>query len=413
MPGIRALTRLTLMDETGAHDRAAAFSRSTPLAPVFLGLRIALHTTVSGLVLFVIARAIALELAALSWIVAVAIVLLITYISGAFLLQSSPSRLIQLCWLAAVTAEVVALVWLTSDAAFLVFPLFFLQLHVLPIRWAVPLVAATTVFTIASMAAHTGWGVGGVIGPIIGAAVAVAIGLGYRALYRETEERQRLIDDLVATRHELAARERETGILEERERLGREIHDTVAQGLSSIQLLLHAAERTVADPQAVEHVRLARETAAASLAEARQFVRELSPPALEEQGLPQALERLAEATTQAELVVSFHLSGDLIDLPMRQETALLRIAQASLANVTQHSGATRAEMTLTYLDDWVGLDVVDNGRGFDPNEATKVSSFGLAGLRGRVAGLGGRLSIESTPGGGTAIAASFDLADGA
>ncbi|MHA6667599.1 sensor histidine kinase [Homoserinimonas sp. A447] len=401
------------MDRTGTQERTVVFSRNTPLAPVFLGLRIALHTTVTGLTLFVIVRGVTLELPAASWIVAMAVVLLITYTSGAFLLRSGPSRLVQLCWLATVTAEVVALVWLTSDAAFLVFPLFFLQLHLLPIRWSVPLVAATTAFTIASMAAHTGWGVGGVIGPIIGAAVAIAIGLGYRALYRETEERQRLIDDLVATRHELAVRERETGVLEERERLAREIHDTVAQGLSSIQLLLHAAERTVTDPGAVEHVRLARETAAASLAEARQFVRELSPPALEEQGLPQALERLAEATTQADLVVSFHLSGDLIELPMRQETALLRIAQASLANVTQHSGATRAEVTLTYLDDWVGLDIVDNGSGFDPNEATKASSFGLAGLRGRVAGLGGRLSIESTPGGGTAIAAAFDLTDGA
>ncbi|HEU4807474.1 MAG TPA: sensor histidine kinase [Homoserinimonas sp.] len=410
---MHALTRLALMDESREHDRAVMFSRSTPLTPVFLGLRIALHTTVTLLALFVIVRAVALALPQLSWIVAMAIILLATYVSGAFLLRSGPSRLIQVCWLAAVTAEVAALVWLTSDAAFLVFPLFFLHLHLVPIRWAVPLIAGTTAFTIVALATRTGWSVGGVVGPIIGAAVAVVIGLGYRALYRETEERQRLIDDLVSTRHALAARERETGILEERERLAREIHDTVAQGLSSIQLLLHAAERTVADPQALDHLRLARETAAASLAEARQFIRELSPPALEAQSLPRALERLAEAGTQGELVVAFHLSGDVIDLPMRLETALLRIAQASLANVTRHSGASRAEMTLTYLDDWVSLDVVDNGNGFDPSQAAKLSSFGLIGLRGRVDQLGGRLSIESSPGGGTAIAASFDLADGA
>lgn len=384
-------------------------SSRAPLAPVFLGLRIALHTIVTGLIAFVIVRALVVDLVHAPWIVSLAIILLVSYVSGAFLVRSGASRATQLGWLAVVIAEVVALVWMAPDAAFLVFPLFFLQLHLIPLRWSVVVVAATTAFTIVALATYTGWSVGGVVGPVIGAAVAVAIGLGYRALYRETQERQRLIDDLVATRQELAARERETGVLEERERLAREIHDTVAQGLSSIQLLLHAAERTVTDPSAIDHVRLARETAAESLAEARQFVRELSPPALEAQGLPQALERLAESTTQAELVVDFHLSGFPTDLSMRQETALLRIAQASLANVVQHSGATRAEVTLTYLDDWVGLDVVDNGNGFDPTAEAKESSFGLPGLRGRVAGLGGSLTIESAPGSGTAIAASFDL----
>src|SRR5690554_2026815 len=187
-------------------DRPVAFSSGTPLAPVFLGLRIALHTTVTGLVLFVIVRAVVLELPNLEWIIALAITLLVSYVSGAFLLRSTPSPLVHYSWLAGVTAEIVVLVWLTPDAAFLVFPLFFLHLHVLPIRWAIPVVAATTAITIAAMAAHTGWHVGGVLGPVIGAAVAVVIGFGYRALYRETEERQRLIDDLVATRHELAAR---------------------------------------------------------------------------------------------------------------------------------------------------------------------------------------------------------------
>lgn len=381
----------------------------TPLTPVFLGLRIALHTIVTGLIVFVIARAFLLDLHHTPWIVALAIVLLVSYVSGAFLVRARASRATQLGWLAVVTAEVVALVWMAPDAAFLVFPLFFLQLHLIAIRWSVAAVVATTAVTIVALATHTGWSVGGVVGPIIGAAVAVAIGLGYRALYRETEERQRLINDLVETRQELAARERATGVLEERERLAREIHDTVAQGLSSIQMLLHAAERTVTDPASIDHLRLARETAAASLAEARQFVRELSPPALEAQGLPRALERLAESTTQGELVVEFHLSGTPSDLPMRQETALLRIAQASLANVVQHSGATRAEVTLTFLDDWVGLDVVDNGNGFDPRAEGRESSFGLPGLRGRVAQLGGSLSIESAPGSGTAIAASFEL----
>lgn len=390
--------------------RSVVFSSTAGMAPMFLALRISLHTLVAALVAFVIVRAVLLAPAGAGLIVALALVLQATYVSGTLLLRSGPPRAAQLAWLAVVTAEVLMLELLTPDAAFLVFPLFFLQLHLLRARWAVLAVVTTTGLTLVILAMHTGWHVGGVLGPALGATVAVVIGMGYRALYRETQERQRLIDDLIATRQELASRERETGMLEERERLAREIHDTLAQGLSSIQLLLHAAERDL--PQSLEHIRLARETAAANLAEARRFIRRLSPPALEEQTLPGALARLAETSTTGTLTVSFHLSGDPYELTMSMETALLRIAQASLANVAQHAGATRAELTLTYLDDWVGLDVVDDGSGFDPAAVSSGSSFGLAGLRSRVAGLGGTLGIESRPGAGTAIAASFDLERG-
>ena len=392
------------------HHSADVAGRTTPLAPVFLGLRLALHTLIVVLVVFVITRAVRHTPEHTSWIISLAILVLATYISGAFLLRTGATVTARMFWLGLVTVEGLALIALTPDAAFLAFPLFFLQLHVLPPRWGVLAVGVATAITVAALAGHTGWSVGGVVGPVIGAAVAVTISLGYRALYRETEERQKLIDDLVRTRAELASRERESGVLQERGRLAREIHDTVAQGLSSIQLLLHAAER---DPgQAADHVRLARETAATSLEEARRFIRELTPPALEEQSLAGALERLAASQSSPQLRVTFRLSGTPHTLPMRVETALLRIAQASLANVTQHADATRAELTLTYLEGWVGLDVVDDGRGFDPDTSSGRSGFGLPGLRARVAELGGVLEVESRPGEGTAIAASFDLEDG-
>jgi len=383
----------------------------TPLTPVFLGLRIGLHTLMTGLSVFVLVRGALLGLPHAGWIAAVALALLFSYLSGAFLLRSSPSVAMRLVWLALITGQVMLLSAMTADAAFLVFPLFFLQLHLLRSLAGILAVAFTTAVSIVLLAMHTGWNAGGVLGPIIGAAVAVAIGLGYRALFRETQERQKLIDDLIETRHELAARERETGVLAERERLAREIHDTVAQGLSSIQLLLHAAER--GGPDALEHLRLARETAATNLAEARRFIRELSPPSLQEQTLPAALERLAQATSRDGLTVTFRLEGEESPLPMRLETALLRIAQASLSNVAQHANASRADITLTCLDDWVGLDIVDDGVGFDARSAgksaeTTPTSFGLIGLRSRVAELGGTLTIESRPGAGTAIAASFD-----
>lgn len=406
---------------------------TAPLQPVLLGLRIALHLMVVSLTVFVAVRTILQPGESSSWVLALAIVLLVSYLGGAALLRRGPraadrtiadpisagptsvgptSRVGSTAWLAVVSLEILGLAVLTPDAAFLVFPLFFLQLHILQARWAVPAIALSTVVTIAALSAHDDWTIGGVIGPVIGASVAVVIGLGYRALYRETRERQELIDELLTTRAELAAREREAGVLEERSRLAREIHDTVAQGLSSIQLLLHAAERGGAKGGVLDQVRLARETAGVNLAEARRFIRELTPPALDGQTLVDALSRLAAAASRGGLAANLHLSGTPRTLAMPLETTLLRIAQASLANVSQHASATHAEITITYLEDWVGLDVVDDGGGFNPKNADRRGSFGLIALRERIEGLGGTLSIESRPGAGTAIAAAFSLGEG-
>lgn len=392
---------------------------TAPLQPVLLGLRIALHLMVVALTAFVSARAILLPEEHSSWVLALAVVLLVSYLGGAALLRGTAGAAGPIVWLAAVSVEILALAALTPDAAFLVFPLFFLQLHLLPPRAAVPVVIGTTTIVIAALAFHGGLQVGSVAGPLIGAAVAIVIGLGYRALYREMRERERLIAELERTQSRLAEREREAGVLAERSRLAREIHDTVAQGLSSIQLLLHAAEREGAGGAVLERIRLARQTAAGDLAETRRFIRELSPAALDGRTLADALRRLAAATSHDGLEVSFTASGEPLDLPMTIESTLLRIAQASMANVTQHAGAHRAELTLTMLGDWVGLDIVDDGRGFDVDgigsaalgaaPVGRSDSFGLNGLRSRVQELGGRLAIESSPGEGTAIAVSFDL----
>ncbi len=379
-----------------------------PLRPVFLGLRISLHLLVTALVGFVILRQILEPTPHASWIIALAIILFASYIGGAFLTRSHASAAARTLWLSLVSLEGLALVFLTSDGAFLVFPLFFLQLHLLRARWAVPAIAVSTAVTVAALALHTGWSVGGVIGPIIGATVAVVIGLGYRALYRETRQRQQLIDELMATRAQLAAREHEAGVLDERSRLAREIHDTVAQGLSSIQLLLHAAERGGITGDALDQVQLARQTAAANLDDTRRFIRELTPHALDGHTLVDAVTRLAAAASRDGLSVNLHLSGNSRTLAMPLETTLLRIAQASLSNVAQHASATHAELTLTYLDDWVSLDIVDDGRGFNPAVIDRPGSFGLISLRERVERLGGTLSVESRQGVGTAIAAAFD-----
>jgi signal transduction histidine kinase len=415
MPAPAALVRLSPVTDSAGPELTKARVH-TPLTPIFIGLRIGLHGIFVALAAFTLLRAIILPGSEAPWIIALGIVLLVAYLAGAFLARSATSPSVPRVWLAVLTAIVLVLLPLTPDATFLVFPLFFLQLHLLPFRWGIPAVVATTAVAVVAFAGHSGWTVGGVVGPVIGATVAIVIGLGYRALYREAQQRQVLIDELLATREKLAVREREAGVLQERSRLAREIHDTVAQGLSSIQMLLHAVEREGSGAAALEHVKLARETAATNLAEARRFIRELTPPALEQQTIAAALSRLAATDSVDSLVVSFHSSGEPVELPMRIETALLRIAQATLANVRQHADAGRAEVTLTYLDDWVGLDIVDDGKGFSPravNEAASDrTSFGLIAMRQRVEQLGGTLTIESRAGAGTAIAVGFDLTGG-
>ncbi|MDX3373326.1 sensor histidine kinase [Streptomyces sp. ME02-6991-2A] len=319
-------------------------------------------------------------------------------------------------WLAALSALWLALLVLSPDALWVAFPLYFLQLHLLPTRWGVPAVVVTAAAAITSFVVHRQEiAPGAFIGPLLGAAVAIATVLGYDALFRESERRRELIVELVATRAELAEAERTAGTLAERERLAREIHDTLAQGLSSIQLLLRAAERTLPeDAPAAAHVRAAREAAQANLAEARSFVRALTPPDLEHGSLAAALERLCARTTGPDLTVRFAVSGTPVELPTPYEVALLRTAQSALANTVRHAGAGRAEITLSFMGTAVALDVVDDGRGFDPSGAPVAErgdgGFGLPAMRSRAATLGGTLSVESAPGQGTALAVTLPVA---
>jgi signal transduction histidine kinase len=385
------------------------------LTPVFSGLRIGLHGLIVGLTGLVIVRTLVGTVPNPAAVVSLALVFLASYAGGSVLARRKPGRWIVPVWIALLLVEWLALTLLAVDAAFIVFPLFFLQLHVLPLRAGIPMVLLSVLLTVWSMSLHAGVSLGGTLGPLVGAVVAVAVGLGYRALLREAAERHGLIQDLLATRAELTMTARDAGTLAERERLAREIHDTVAQGLSSIQLLLHAAELTVTDPPTLEHLRLARETAAANLQEARRFIRELTPPALDAQTLPGALTRLAASVERTSaggghpVRVRVHVTGDAVQLPMPLETTLLRIAQGSLANVTQHAAASRAEVTLSYMSDEVTLDIVDDGRGFTVPEspARGSASFGLEAIRQRVGQLGGSVVLESTPGQGTAVAVTF------
>ncbi|MFJ3378998.1 sensor histidine kinase [Curtobacterium sp. NPDC090217] len=383
------------------------------LTPVFVGLRTGLHVLFATLTVLVVVRVLLVRAPSMWIALALVVVFAAVYVVGGRVAAAGPDRraLAGAVWLVALSVVWIALLVLVPEAAYLVFPLFFLYLHVLPsIVGPVAVIVATGV-SIVALGFHGGFTVGGVIGPLVGAGVALLIGLGYRALAREAAEREELVAQLLATQGELAATQHEQGVLAERSRLAREIHDTVAQGLSSIQMLLHAAEMVDGDRPGIEHVRLARQTAADGLADTRRFIRELSPPTLD-QGIAAALHRLAESSGRDGLSVRVEVPDD-VELPMTVQSALLRIAQGAVANVVQHAGATSVCIELTTSGQAARLTITDDGSGFDPvtvaSDAGWSDSFGLRAMRERVAQFGGTLDVDSAPGRGTTLVAVLEV----
>ncbi|WP_394361163.1 sensor histidine kinase [Amycolatopsis sp. SB7-3] len=374
-----------------------------PLTPTSRLLTWCLHLLLIALLALAAVRAVADGSSDAGAVVATALACAVVYAAGPLLPRVRTSRQAAQWWLIAVGVVWLVLLVLTADGVWVAFPLYFLQLHLLPRRQGLVAVIATALAAITAFAAHQGSFVpAAAIGPALGAAVAVAVVWGYQALYRESERRRNLIEELTATRADLAEAQHAAGVLAERERLAHEIHDTLAQGLSSIQLLLRAAERTIPDTagNAARYVEQARQAAADNLAEARRFVDALSPPALDDTTLADALERLC-ATTSARhrIAARFRFTGTPTPLPTAYEVALLRIGQAALANTVRHADASTAEVTLCYLDEHVTLDIVDNGVGFHPEH----SGFGLTAMRTRAEALDGTFTVESSPGNGTEL----------
>jgi signal transduction histidine kinase len=221
--------------------------------------------------------------------------------------------------------------------------------------------------------------------------------------------RRELIEQLEATRGELAAAERESGRLAERQRLARDIHDTLAQGFVSIVLQLQAAEGELpagADP-ARRHLELARRTASDNLAEVRRLVWDLRPEQLRAASLGEALGRLAERLAEESgVAATTTVTGTPRPLSPDAEVTLLRVTQEALANVSRHARAGRVALTLSYMDGEATLDVRDDGVGFAPGAdgAGRGGGLGLHGMRERGEALGGRLAVESSSGGGTTVA---------
>ncbi|MER7330035.1 MULTISPECIES: sensor histidine kinase [unclassified Micromonospora] len=308
---------------------------------------------------------------------------------------------------AAVLVAFLALVLAAPSFALVAIPLFFVGLRQLPRRAVWPLVGLLTgAVVVAQIRLADRLDPSLVLGPVGVAAITTVV---FLELDRQNRARQHALDDLLAARDELDRSQREAGALAERARLSREIHDTLAQGLSSMNLLLQAADQEwgTEPAQARAHVRQAAATARENLAEARRFVRGLASPALDGASLTDALARLCAATERdTGIPVRFAVVGTVAPLGVDDEVALLRVAQGALANVRQHAHARRTAVTLTYGDQEVTLDVYDDGTGFDP---AAVTGFGLTGIRERITQLGGTVAVESAPGEGTAIAVSLPL----
>lgn len=258
---------------------------------------------------------------------------------------------------------------------------------------------------------------------IVGLQTLTVGGGGYMGarITLESDKRKRLVSDLETALEEnaglhvqLLTQAREAGVLDERQRLAREIHDTLAQGLIGIITQLEAAQQA-REHAAVwqQHVDQARALARESLAEARRSVQALRPTPLEGSRLADAIGEMATRWSEsASVALHIETTGHPRPLLTDLEVTLFRVAQEALTNVAKHARASKAVVTLSYMDDVVLLDVRDDGIGFTPglitagNRSNTGQGFGLKAMGQRLQRVGGKLEIESAPGAGTAISAS-------
>jgi len=233
--------------------------------------------------------------------------------------------------------------------------------------------------------------------------IMVMIGLVVRTAVTQNEERRRLLETL-------AAAERRAGVLEERQRLSREIHDTLAQGFAAILVHLAQADaewdRSLAASQ--PHLHFAQSVARENLEEARRMMRALRPEVLEQAGgLQAALTRVgAEWADRTGVPCSLTVTGTVLPLHADLEVLLLRATQELLTNVRKHAQSTHVTVTLSYMSDVVALDVRDDGIGFGDgvaNEEELTVGWGLRGLRERTTQFDGTFTIESAPGEGSTV----------
>jgi signal transduction histidine kinase len=238
---------------------------------------------------------------------------------------------------------------------------------------------------------------------IAAVAMGFALAMFFGYVLMESRKRAELLVALRASEDALAATHATAGALAERERISQEIHDTVAQGLTSILMLLQGAEAIIeSEPQLARgHIDAAQDAARGNLEEIRSIVAALRPAPLAGGSLHDALARVTDGAAQAAgLQATFTVSGVAQSLASAVEVVLLRVTQEAVANVARHAEATTLRVEVNYADG-TQLTVSDDGRGFAVDEASQ--GFGLEGIRRRVAELDGEVAIASAPGEGTRL----------
>jgi signal transduction histidine kinase len=297
---------------------------------------------------------------------------------------------------------------------------YFVSFALFPQTWAllsrkvatwttVAVIAGLTAVRLATLPPTSSTLVAVLVSSAIGLALSLGMGLLIHVLVEEMERRADTIEVLHRTQADLAAAERAQGVFAERERLSREIHDTLAQGFTSVVTLARAADAALerGDVETVrERLALLEQTAAENLAEARLIVAALTPGHLQNGTLAEALQRVVDAAA-AESGIAGELTvvGSPGAAPANAEVAVLRTAQEAIANIRRHSGASSFRVRLDYhQSDRIGLEVTDDGRGFDADAVR--GGFGLVGAQSRAADLGTELVVDTAPGAGTTLRVS-------
>ncbi len=289
------------------------------------------------------------------------------------------------------------------------FALVFAVHRVLSTRWA--LITSTVIVVAVSLGLlimSSGQDLGLVLGPFFGGLV---LSYAYATLTRTVAAKRAVIAELTATRAQLARSEREAGALTERNRFASELHDTVVQRTASALLLLESAEQLGEGPAATAVVGDARDALRESLLETRRLVHGLADPATTGVTLPGALQAEAQARG-----AEFALVGAPRAVPEHIVSAVHRITREALLNVEKHAEASRAQVTVTFFPDALGVKISDDGRGFDPATSDPQRGFGLRAMAWRAEHLGGSFAISSSGGGaestapGTVVAVRVPLA---
>ncbi|APX31982.1 hypothetical protein BH708_03715 [Brachybacterium sp. P6-10-X1] len=400
-------------DVPGAPENADALGTDLTPTPFAAALRWAVHVLVYLMVMLATGLALAPPPSADGWIT-VALLALFTAVYSLGARRALRHRAgPQGSWSALTYLLPSIAIWSCTfavgpDAVWVAFGLDFAVLYALPLIGGL---IALVVVTVIGVLGYGGWSSdpvpGEVAGPMIGALVALAVVVTVRALQREVDRRTRLARQLAAARDTIAEQTRAATTAAERDRIASELHDTVAQSNLSIHLLLDAATAALEREEPGEAgalVQEARAAAARTGMQTRRFVDAAEVEVPSGAALRHELQRLvADAATAGRTRIDLREEIDdeeLEALPRSTARALLRLVESLLANVIQHADASRTMVTLGIHEEELLLDVVDDGRGFDPD---LVAGFGLRSARARAASVGGRMLIESAPGSGAAV----------